>query len=78
MQFTDPAQRLWTLNTPRVPEGVDDLKVRKRLIEEHGIEILGGFGPLARKVFRIGLMGASSTAENVRTLLGALESALRA
>ncbi len=71
-------RRLWTLNTPRVPEGIDDLKVRKRLFEEHTIEIAGGFGPLAGKVFRIGLMGHSSTAENVLIMLDALEAALRA
>jgi len=71
-------QRLWVLNTPRVPEGIDDLKVRKRLIESRGIEILGGFGPLAGKVFRIGLMGASSTKENVLLFLEAFEEALRA
>ncbi|HZT29349.1 MAG TPA: alanine--glyoxylate aminotransferase family protein [Bryobacteraceae bacterium] len=71
-------RRLWTLNTPRVPEGVDDAKVRKRLLEEDGIEIAGGFGPLAGKVFRIGLMGASSTPENVLLILEKLERALRA
>lgn len=71
-------KRLWVLNTPRVPEGIDDLKVRRRLIESHGIEILGGFGPLAGKVFRIGLMGASSTRENVLLFLEAFEAALRA
>jgi alanine-glyoxylate transaminase/serine-glyoxylate transaminase/serine-pyruvate transaminase len=70
--------RLWTLNTPRVPDGIDDLKVRKRLLEEDGIEISGGFGPLAGKVFRIGLMGYSSTAENVLLILEKLEGALRA
>ena len=70
--------RLWTLNTPRVPEGIDDVKVRKRLLDEHGIEIQGGFGPLAGKVFRVGLMGASSTEANVRLLLEALEETLRA
>lgn len=71
-------RRLWTLNTPRVPEGIDDTSVRKRLFEEHNIEIAGGFGPLAGKVFRIGLMGSSSTEENVLLLLEALEQALRA
>jgi alanine-glyoxylate transaminase / serine-glyoxylate transaminase / serine-pyruvate transaminase len=71
-------RRLWVLNTPRVPDGVEDLKVRKRLMEKHGIEILGGFGPLAGKVFRVGIMGASSTRENVLLLLDALEDALRA
>lgn len=78
MHVADPAARLWTLHTPRVPEGVDDAKVRRRLLAEHGIEILGGLGPLAGKIFRIGLMGASSTRENVLTLLGALDRALRA
>ncbi len=70
--------RLWVLNTPRVPQGIDDLKVRKRLLDRHGIEILGGFGPLAGKVFRIGVMGASSTEANVLLLLDALEEALQA
>jgi alanine-glyoxylate transaminase/serine-glyoxylate transaminase/serine-pyruvate transaminase len=71
-------QRLWTLNTPRVPAGVDDTKVRKRLLDKYGIEILGGFGPLAGKVFRIGLMGSSSTEENVALLVEALQKALAA
>ena len=68
--------RLWTLNTPRVPPGVDDSKVRQRLLNEHGIEISGGFGPLAGKIFRIGLMGYSSTAENVATILDALAASM--
>jgi alanine-glyoxylate transaminase/serine-glyoxylate transaminase/serine-pyruvate transaminase len=72
-----PGRRLWTLNTPRVPDGVSDLKVRQYLMDEYGIEILGGFGPLAGKVFRIGLMGASSTPANVLLVLEALEKALR-
>jgi alanine-glyoxylate transaminase/serine-glyoxylate transaminase/serine-pyruvate transaminase len=50
--------------------------VRKYLLEERGIELAGGFGPLAGKVFRIGLMGYGSTAENVLLVLGALEEAL--
>jgi alanine-glyoxylate transaminase/serine-glyoxylate transaminase/serine-pyruvate transaminase len=70
--------RLWTLNTPRVPAGVDDTKVRKRLLDQDGIEILGGFGPLAGKVFRIGLMGSSSTEENVALVAEALQKALAA
>ena len=61
MHVTNPADRLWTLNTPRVPAGVDDAKVRAYLLESHGIEIAGGFGPLAGKVFRIGTMGYGST-----------------
>ena len=71
------AHRLWTLNTPRVPEGVDDAQVRRRLLDEYGIEIAGGFGPLAGKVFRIGLMGYSSTEDNVRKILNALERTVK-
>jgi alanine-glyoxylate transaminase/serine-glyoxylate transaminase/serine-pyruvate transaminase len=69
--------RLWTLNTPRVPAGVDDAKVRQRLLNERGIEIAGGFGPLAGKIFRIGLMGYSSTQENVNTILEALAQSMK-
>ena len=69
--------RLWTLNTPRVPQGVDDAKVRQFLLEKYSMEIAGGFGPLAGKVFRIGTMGYSSTAENVQIILHALADALR-
>ena len=68
--------RLWSLNTVRVPPGVDDARVRKSLLEKFNIEISGGFGPLAGKIFRIGLMGSSSTAENVRRILHALERTL--
>jgi len=68
--------RLWTLNTPRVPDGVDDAQVRQYLLAERGIEIAGGFGPLAGKVFRIGLMGHGSRAENVLLILEALAAAL--
>lgn len=52
-----PGQRIPNLNTVRVPEGVDDAVVRKQLLDQHGIEIAGGFGPLAGKIFRIGIMG---------------------
>ena len=70
--------RLWTLNTPRIPEGVDDAKVRQFLLEKYSMEVAGGFGPLAGKVFRIGTMGYSSTAENVQLILEALAAALKA
>ena len=78
MMHVAPAHRLWSLNTPRVPANIEDMKIRKRLLEERGIEILGGFGPLAGKVFRIGIMGAGSTKENVLTVLEAMEEALAA
>lgn len=77
MLVENPADRLWSLNTPRVPEGVDEAKVRQYMLEEQSIEISGGFGPLAGKIFRIGLMGYGSTAENVLFLLEALAVALK-
>lgn len=70
--------RIWNLNTPCVPAGIDDLKVRKQLMSDYGIEVLGGFGPLAGKVFRVGIMGPLATPENVRMLLDAFASALKA
>ena len=77
MHVPNSSDRLWTLNTPRVPKGVDDAQVRQYLLEERNIEIAGGFGPLAGKVFRIGLMGYGSTAENVLLILGELDAALK-
>jgi alanine-glyoxylate transaminase/serine-glyoxylate transaminase/serine-pyruvate transaminase len=77
MHVSDPGDRLWTLHTPRVPAGVDEARLRQYLLEERGIEIAGGFGPLAGKVFRIGLMGYGSTQENLFLLLGALEDGLK-
>ncbi len=68
--------RLPTLTTPLVPEGVDEVQVRRRLLEEFNIEIAGGFGPLKGKIWRIGLMGFSSRKENVYLLLTALRQVL--
>jgi alanine-glyoxylate transaminase / serine-glyoxylate transaminase / serine-pyruvate transaminase len=73
-----PDHRLWTINTPVLPEGVNDSELRNRLLHKYGIEVLGGFGPLAGKILRVGLMGASATRNNVLLLLQALESSLRA
>ena len=70
------ADRLHSLNTVKIPEGVDDAAVRKMLLEEYGIEIGGGLGPLAGKIWRVGLMGNSSSSRLVVLLLGALQSAL--
>lgn len=69
-------ERLWTLNAVRVPDGVDDAAVRRYLLQTHNMEIGAGLGPLAGKIFRVGLMGASSTPELVTTCLTALEGAL--
>jgi alanine-glyoxylate transaminase / serine-glyoxylate transaminase / serine-pyruvate transaminase len=73
-----PAHRIPTLNTVSVPKGIDDAKVRKRLMDGPGIEIASGFGPLAGKVFRIGLMGPLATEKNVQFFLTEFEKALSA
>lgn len=73
-----PEHRLWTLNAIRVPEGVDEARVRRRLLEEFDIEIGGGLGVFRGKIFRVGLMGAGSTESNVLLLLAALEKSLKA
>src|SRR3954468_7143654 len=69
-------ERLWTLNAVRVPDGIDEAAVRKHLLDEFNIEIGAGLGPLAGKIWRVGLMGASSAPRLVVLLLGALDRAL--
>jgi len=69
-------ERLWTLNAVKVPEGIDEAAVRRHLLEEFNIEIGAGLGPLAGKVWRVGLMGVSSAPRLIVLLLGALERAL--
>jgi len=68
--------RLSTLTAVRIPTGIDDLRVRQRLLNEFGIEIAGGLGSLKGQIWRIGLMGYSSRAENVILFLSALEKLL--
>lgn len=70
------AERLWTLNAVRVPEGVDEATVRRRLLDEFSIEIGAGLGPLAGRIWRVGVMGAGSTLANVMLFLTALERVL--
>ena len=70
--------RLSVLTTVRVPSGIDDLAVRKSLLNEFGIESGGGLGPLKGQIWRIGLMGHSSTAENVLLVLSSLGKMLLA
>ena len=71
-----PENRLWSLNAISVPEGVNDARVRARLLDED-IEIGGGLGPLKGKIWRVGLMGSGSTRENVLLVLDALQRALK-
>jgi len=68
--------RLPMLNAVKIPQGVDEAAVRSALLSEHGIEIGAGLGPLAGKIWRIGLMGHTARPENVERLLAALDSAV--
>lgn len=72
-----PGERLWTLNAVRVPDGIDEAAVRRALLEDFNIEVGAGLGPLAGRIWRVGLMGAGSTLANVLLFLGALERVLR-
>ena len=77
MEFVvDAEHRLPQLNCVRIPAGVDDAGVRRRLLEEFSLEIGAGLGPLAGKVWRIGLMGYAANQTNVLFCLGALEALL--
>jgi len=71
-------ERLPMLNAIRIPAGVDDKRVRKALLENFSIEIGGGLGELAGKIWRVGLMGHSSCRRNVFLFLSALEATLKA
>ena len=73
---TPEAIRLWQLNPVRVPEGVDEAAVRCALLNEHNLEVGPGLGPYQGKVWRIGLMGYSSSEENVDRVLAALKALL--
>jgi len=76
MMVDDTSIRLPQLSVVKVPEGVDEAAVRARLLEEDDIEIGAGLGPLAGKVWRIGLMGHSCRSENVERLLNVLKDVL--
>ena len=68
--------RLPMLNAIAAPDGIDEAAVRKRLLDEHGIEIGGGLGAFKGKAWRIGLMGAGATSESVDAVVGALKKLL--
>lgn len=71
------SHRLSPLTSVRIPDGIDDGWMRKKLLEEHSIEIGGGLGPLAGKIWRVGLMGDNADPAVVRQLLGALTELLK-
>ncbi len=68
--------RLPMLNAVTVPEGLDEAGVRSRLLREHAIEIGAGLGPMAGKIWRIGLMGHTARAANVDKVLSALAACM--
>jgi len=70
--FVQPEYRTPMLNSVKIPDGIDDRAVRNELLNRCKIEIGGGLGPLAGKIWRIGLMGHSCRKENVLLLLEAL------
>ncbi len=74
--FADPAYRLPTVLAVVVPAGVNDARVRSSLLNEFGIEIAGGLGEYAGRMWRIGVMGYSATRDNMLLLLTALEDLL--
>jgi alanine-glyoxylate transaminase / serine-glyoxylate transaminase / serine-pyruvate transaminase len=74
--FTPATHRAPTINVIRVPDGVDEAKVRARLLDM-GVEMGGGLGALAGKVWRVGVMGYNAQPERVDRFVGALGEALR-
>lgn len=74
--FAQEGYRSNALTSVCIPAGIDDLKTRQGLLDKFGIEVGGGLGTLKGKIWRIGLMGHSSTAENVLLLLRALGDVL--
>ncbi len=72
----DEPHRLPQLNSIAIPDSVDDATVRRRLLEEYSLEIGAGLGPMAGKIWRIGLMGYASKRRNVLLCLGALDAVL--
>jgi aspartate aminotransferase-like enzyme len=76
-QFADPAHRVTSVTTVLAPEGVSSSAIRDMLLDEFNLEISGGLGDYADRMWRIGIMGHSAQQANVMLLLAALEHALR-
>jgi len=71
--WAQEGHRLPELTTVSIPDGLDDVEGRQHLLNRYGIEVGGGLGPVAGKVWRIGCMGHTAQMRNVKMLLGALE-----
>jgi alanine-glyoxylate transaminase / serine-glyoxylate transaminase / serine-pyruvate transaminase len=69
-------EQLWTLNAVRVPPGVDEAKARRELLTRFNMEVGAGLGPLAGKIWRVGLMGHSSSMQAIFQFLSSMEAAL--
>ena len=76
--FVEESYQLPMLNAVAIPDSLEDLKIRQSLLKDFKIEIGGGLGPLAGKIWRIGLMGHTARPENVDTLINALEKTIKA
>ena len=74
--FVDENCRLPMLNVLQIPSNINDVEIRKRLLEEFSIEIGGGLGHLAGKVWRIGLMGETAKEESIQRLMDAFKKIL--
>ena len=74
--YVEKAYRLPMLNAVTIPNGVDDASIRTHLLKNHQIEIGGGLGPLAGKIWRIGIMGHTARKENVDRLIKGLKEVL--
>jgi alanine-glyoxylate transaminase/serine-glyoxylate transaminase/serine-pyruvate transaminase len=74
--YVETDYRLPQLNAVKVPDGVDEAAVRSFLLNNFNLEIGAGLGPLAGKIWRIGLMGASSTPKHVDLCLEGMKAAL--
>jgi len=74
--LAEEGHRLNPLTTISIPDGIEDAKVRRTLLNEYDIEIGGGLGEFAGKAWRVGLMGESARERNVFALLSALETIL--
>jgi len=73
---SNPADRLPTVTSVKIPAGLDDKRVRQQLLDEFNIEIAGGIGPTKGQIWRVGLMGYSSQRTNVLLFLGAFEKVM--
>lgn len=76
MFVANPKDRLPTVTSIQVPANVEDVRVRRQLLEEFGIEIAGGLGAIKGKIWRVGLLGYGSQAKHVLLFLAALEKVL--